>query len=810
MGTAHAQSDPATERVTELVSVRVLNAGFDNTYRPHRWFPLQVEVRNRAEAFTGVVAVRPEANGRAVSNAYSTPITLTADAQTTVTLLIQARATSAPLVIEILNTANERLASTQVRLTPLDGRDKVYMALGEVTALLPLIGDIAPVEARAVTARYTPDQFPENPAALEAVDALIVGELFGDSLSTAQAAALRQWVSSGGHVVWIGNATTQTLQASFGALLPVSVTGVQTRSDWQAVSVSANTFAPVPALGRVPALLAVATPQEGATVRLEQEGVPLLVRQTWGAGVADFWAFDPAGAPFAEWEGLPVLWRETFASVPVRGSWARGLIDPQAAVQAIVAMPNDDLFPPASTLVIFLLVYVGVVGVLNYAVLARLKRLEWAWVTIPVLVLGFSIVAFQVGFTLRGEEALISHLRAVMVPRESDSPARAIDLVGVLAPRRSILALEAPAGAMLHPLPTLGDTQDRFQSSAHIVQSGRTLAQDVAVEGGIFSPFYAQQPLAHPQIGGQVTLVSHDNGTQTVQGIVRNASPHPLTDVTLLARGVAVHVADRLEAGAVLVLRGQEVTLASQGGLPAPSRLENSATLLDGVWQRIDADTLLSVRGVMNTLAHLPRRERLRREALLASVMRDQYGSLARLDDVYLVGWSDAPLDDYTLTGYNTRTIPTTVYVVALSVEVASPPTGVTVTRTPEQFIWQMVSNEGVRGGINDLLFEPENTVTIDFVPIASASLTTVRTLELSFSRGSGYSGAIKLDIWNWQTKAWERQNENLRDFSFINPAPYIGTGGRVRTRWTMDYPVNSARVRDIRMSMTGQDENTP
>ena len=808
----NAQEAENTAGITDLVSVRVLLGGFGGAYRPHRWLPLQVLVVNRTEAWRGTVTVRPESSGRAISSTYHTPVALPRGGQAVVTLLLQARATSTPLLVEVLNDAGERLASAPLRLTPLDARDKLVVFFGEATAAPPPLENIAPAAAQAWTARLTPDQFPEHAAALEAVDALVIGELFADALNPSQRRALEGWVSAGGHVVWLGSPTLLTQATAWGALLPAQPERVQTHSDWQPLRNALRHQGRVPALARQAAPLLVSAPHASAHVRaVTADGVPLWVRGSYGAGIVDLWAFDPAGAPFATWAGLSALWREAFSSVPLRGSWGRGLIDPEAGVRAIVAQSSEGVFPPVSVLLAVLLTYAGVVGILNYAVLARLKRLEWAWVTTPVLALSFSVLLFQNSVSLQGDHAQLHHLRVVVASAATGAPAQALDLLGVLAPRRSVIALTSTGDALLHPLAPFGESLDRFQSSAQLVQRGtRSSAERVAVEGGIFSPFVAQRSVSHPNLVGQVTLVAREDGTYSVQGALRNASPHALSDITLLARGVTVRLADTLAAGDVLILRGDEVVLANRMGLAAPNRWESSASLLLDARQGTGWDTLLSARGMLNTFDGLARRETLRREALLASVVRDQFGSLARLDDVYAAAWSDAPLDDYRIEGFNTRTQSSTLLLVALATDTPPAPPSVRVTITPEQFFWQVQANDGVRGGINDLLFDPQQSIVLDFLPLPSARLAQVDTLEIAYARGRGYVTAIKLDVWNWQRRAWERQADTLREFVFDDPAPYVGQDGRVRTRWTMDYPTNNARVSDIRISMTGRQDGTP
>ena len=49
-----------------------------------------------------------------------------------------------------------------------------------------------------------------------------------------------------------------------------------------------------------------------------------------------------------------------------------------------------DSLPDVLPIIGFLLIYIALMGPLNYVILNRLNRREWAWVTIPLLIAVFS------------------------------------------------------------------------------------------------------------------------------------------------------------------------------------------------------------------------------------------------------------------------------------------------------------------------------------------------------------------------------------------------------------------------------------
>ena len=97
-----------------------------------------------------------------------------------------------------------------------------------------------------------------------------------------------------------------------------------------------------------------------------------------------------------------------------RPSWAYGVQDWGTASTAAATIPNLNL-PPVSLVCGFVMAYMAVIGPINYLIVRGLKRRELAWVTAPLLALGFTLAAFAAGTLLRGTEPALSRLALVQV-----------------------------------------------------------------------------------------------------------------------------------------------------------------------------------------------------------------------------------------------------------------------------------------------------------------------------------------------------------------------------------------------------------
>src|SRR5207247_9754374 len=104
--------------------------------------------------------------------------------------------------------------------------------------------------------------------------------------------------------------------------------------------------------------------------------------------------------------------------------------------------------PPTGGLIVLLAAYILVVGPLNYLILRRLDRREWAWVSVPAFVLGFAAAAYGYGSLLRGTDVIVNEI--AIVRRAPDATeGRAQDYFGIFSPTRASYRVEVPGGALL-------------------------------------------------------------------------------------------------------------------------------------------------------------------------------------------------------------------------------------------------------------------------------------------------------------------------------------------------------------------------
>lgn len=210
-----------------------------------------------------------------------------------------------------------------------------------------------------------------------------------------QGEALRQWVANGGVVLLsVGKDLEKFRGSGLGEWSPV-----MPRSEE-----SLRLFAPLQTLGGKPLRFDGTVPMtqvetEPRRVVLRGATFPLVVEAPYQFGRVYFCSLDLDQEPFVGWEGLSRF----YSSILTRGSakqdqtesggsgrLSTGGISELASqftrgISSIEGVNRTSLWGN----LLFLLVYLLVVGPLDYLIVCRwLKRPEWTWVTLPLILLG--------------------------------------------------------------------------------------------------------------------------------------------------------------------------------------------------------------------------------------------------------------------------------------------------------------------------------------------------------------------------------------------------------------------------------------
>jgi hypothetical protein len=735
--------------------------GYDGYCRTDAWCPVYVVLSNEGSDVEGELVMPAGGGGGSPSDVYARQVVLPAHSRKAYFLYFPPSGSSAGSRLTVkLRAGKEEIASKNVSVTWLDVGERLYGIAGSDPSALGFLANVAPVGGKAMVARVELAALPPDPLAWEGLDVLVLNDVDTTTLSAEQQEALATWVAQGGHLIVGGGTGAALTAAGVADLLPVTVGGTRSVSSLQALGEYVS--APL-AIG--PYAVAETVLRDGE-VLIAQDDLILLARRTYGAGQVDFVAFDAGLNPFVNWDDAVRLW-EWIVGARATSAQRLAIRNGYSAFEAVNALPGRGL-PSTLHILGFLLVYALLIGPINYVILHKLDRRELAWVTIPMLILGFSACAYVTGFQLRGFDVIVHRLSAVYVPQGSQI-GRVNQLVGVFSPRRATYDIQLP-GAQVRGMP--GDYYYGGPSMQQALEiqgdaEGVTVS-DLRVDVGGIEPFLVEGYAQVPAIESDLRLVDRGHGSVWLEGRVRNGDV-ALEDALVIAWGGEQWLGD-LGAGKEVTIGVPFLASGAAGGHSPllPDRIIGTASYWD------DPD--------------------LRQRYMLLQALFDPYaspygsvvpgGANVLEPGVYLVGWTakGAPLS-LEVVGRPHTSVDIGLYVYALPLaELELAATGVIppglIKREVVDTIGQVeIWPEGFYIG-------PDSEITFRFT-WSALEVREIHELVLTMEgvRLDSTTSPPCVSLWNWETGGWDEMDVNWGENVVSDVEPYVIASGGVLVR---------------------------
>ncbi|MFN8375733.1 MAG: hypothetical protein U0694_23035 [Anaerolineae bacterium] len=801
----------AAQDVNSLIQIDV-NAGFDSHFRGNMWMPLFIRVRNDGDAISGRLVVRPETSGSVVDNTFSTAIELPNGSRKSTLLYIVPSGFGTQVRVELIDSDGIVQASTNARIQVMQNLDQLYVV---VTAAASGSVDMSGVQMNGYDAFQTNWNIENLPAygeALQAVNVMLFSSIDTAGLTSEQRSAIGEWVAAGGHLIVTGGSNWRATSAGLSDLLPfepsssATINGLGELASWTMSgdgSTPENTISLEQAQAELQAQTLVATGnvKDGAEVLVTSgstsPATPLLVRRSYGNGVIDYLTADPNTLPLRGWTGLGGLWYTLMSSRAPLPSWGYSYTNWPSAESATQIIPGFNLLPDTLALCGFLTLYIGLIGPLNYFILNKLNKREYAWFSIPALILIFSVVAWVTGFNLRGTDVTLNRMTVIQTWPDVDY-ASVDGLVGLLAPRRANYTLTLDDNTMLRTVPQSSQAGPFGGSLAGPdIQQGDTFrANNFPVDASFIAGFNTSGTMTRPDIGGQASLAFDDERQQSVRGAVSNNSEWTLLEPVILARGTAQRLNNALSPGDTVPF---SFPLTNET-VPAPGRVDITprTPYYYSSYDYANAEqTILQILGEelygltapyyygYGTYYNNPNdpnwQPNVRRRAFLSSFLTDYFTSTGRGDRVYLVGWVDtspAPLD---VVGVSWRSQDVTLLITELNTEVVQPTNHVIISG--DRFTWTVRKRENVNAvGPYNLSMYSDGEIIFRYTPLPTAVLSSVDRLVL-YMDSDQLSAGVPLQLWNWEDGVWEDIEVTHNETVIRNPARYLGPQNAVEIR---------------------------
>jgi len=723
-----------------------VHVGYQDVVKVGEWMPVTVDARNSGAGIDGTLEIQgalnaqPGVTGFAI---YQQPISLAGGATKRIRTYVVGDASGATVTARIVQ--NGRIVVSQSSGAGSTTTTLIGVLSDQATAL----DSFAAVHPGSVAARVvhlSADQIAELAIPLRAFDILAIDDFATDGLTAGQRSAIGDYVRAGGDLLLgTGAAWRKTLAGLPPAILPMDVSGTS--------SVSA------PEVGGARIELATGTASPGP-VWLATGGQPLLIERTLGAGTVTMATFDWNQDPIAGWSGTAALLRQLMARTlfGVGGSqnFAYGigggapgnfgsqpsLGSKSSALNSVLGnLPGLDL-PSLQLTGGLVLLYVLLVGPVNYLVLGAMRRRALAWVTVPLIAVVAAGGAYGAGVFTKGRSVQANQVTILHLQPGSDR-AYQETYTGIMAPARGDYQASIANGRLLiSPIATNGGFGPGSGSGSirvNVDNNGVTLPGMTAfVLGG----FATESTSSAPQLAGNVHLV---NGKLT--GTVENHSGLSFTDAVLIA-GDSFQILGPLKPGATA-----SVSLAPKPanpfGQPTYTRIYGSA-FFNGPPPNNPTDAQREDYAKTQILAVLP--------------TGGSFKGAVSPSTPLLVAWTHDPFQDLTVNGSHPRSTAESAVVLSLPVDQIGTgplPAGIVSGRIVD------VVGESQGQGPPGMLLMQSGSVTYEFTPalapgahLGSVSFSSQNPYGAKFQAVPPGSSATtnpaeQGQVWDWSRSTW-------------------------------------------------------
>jgi hypothetical protein len=694
--TAAASPDPTTTSGLTLAA----HVELQGHVRVGSWFGIAVDLANSGPTVTGELRI---AGGSDSRSQFSTPVELATGSRKQYVLYALPPQFGGDLVVQLVN-GGAVLAKATVAIALADAQQLVVGVVSENPGKIIGQIDLLPSQTGSlpVLVPLTVGDLPERIQAWAAIDRLVWQDTDTSTMTPGALKALAGWIAGGGRLVIVGGTAGPAMLAGLpDELLPYRPTAT--------LDIDPAVLRPM--LGGLPA---DATPltafagdlAHGRTLAMSGDRV-VAADMAYGAGSVTLLGFDPTTTWISTGNAYDTpLWRRL---LPGRTGVTVSLTDDSSITNAVTNLPSLAL-PPIGGLIVLLVGYILLIGPVNYLVLRRLDRREWAWVTVPALIAVFAAGAFGFGALQRGSQVIV-HEVAIVRGSPGTDQAVAQSYLGIFSPNRATFQLKV-AGEALLAAPINGDAFGGTSTGGlDVLQGDPSRVRNLEVGFGSMRIVRAEAPATGPVITADLRLVGGK-----VTGTITNGGSKALLDPVLVLGTAAISLSS-LAPGATT-----EVSLA------VSATSVNYTSMSDRIVGQINF-------GFNGGGFDENEQRKIVRHSILDQLTMDPRTGFSRslsADSAVIVGWGEDPVVPLEVEGAEVRRVANVMYEIPVPFAISGQVTfgSDLLTSTVVDQSTAMFSKDPTM-----LNFGP-GTVRMSYRPIAFAGLLTATRVSFALNQG--------------------------------------------------------------------------
>ena len=394
-----------------------LKVGFNGAFNRSCWVPAKVEITNHGNGFSGNILITLKGcKGWSCSEedkipfrSYTYPISLSANETKEASIPLRISDNISSLRFQILSVDK---VLYEKEITPdfdaLSGNLVIVLTKHkERFAQLAQISDEKERVPRLIFAE--PETLPEEWISYESLSSIIFNDIDISLLTPAQIEAVLAWTHSGGSIILTYDFCSVERNLRFlKRILPGNILGREKLTAPENLSAEVTGDKNII---QAATILRTDLPQELAII--SDKGKNIITRCPIGLGSLVLIGFDSEAV--------------TFESGNVRRAsynfLSKYFIPGGTYISKWNAYGERDILLPKIVrvsflkkyIISFLILYVLILGPLNYLLLKRLDKREYILVSVPLVVILFVALVYFIGFKLRGKETLLSYHESVFM-----------------------------------------------------------------------------------------------------------------------------------------------------------------------------------------------------------------------------------------------------------------------------------------------------------------------------------------------------------------------------------------------------------
>lgn len=517
---------------------------FLGTSQPMRIQPFAITVENRGSDTNGVVTV----TAGDVSTRF--PVDLPQGSRKRLTAYLEANYS-----LRGIATLSTPRGGTEFRFeSNADSMTRCIVGVTDAPGELGFVRYANRNQYQSADLYLKPDAMPDRAAGYVGVGAIYLGE-GSERMSNDAFLALKRYVVAGGAVVVSGGAS-MPLQGDprWRPLLPV----VNARP--KTVHLNGSVYG-LEAQGEC--TLGVGETVAGSSTLATVQGMPLIVKKSYGFGRVVFIALNLTEGPAKGWEGREKILRTagvledngTLGTIlnlaapdpygysgPYSGYSPAGVYPgPSYAGGAQGSDPFSAKVPETSTVIYILILYFILVVPVNLLVLRKLGKGELAWITAPILSLGFAFVFFRFSAGLYAAD-LSTASTGVILAKQGEPDGYYVGRTQMFFPRGGRFDLKLKGvEAILSMRQNMGAMGNSSLTGFDPVDTGELSVPGAAVTNLAFREFSLLQRV---QAGGWFKVTVDRTGSSISQVSLTNSSPYVLKEVGVFLKDKAYGFGD--------------------------------------------------------------------------------------------------------------------------------------------------------------------------------------------------------------------------------------------------------------------------